>query len=88
MSNTLLTGSSKTNLEPLILENLDAQDFLTLPRRPYDFNRGDRRFGNLKRAVDHANDEAARTGIRQVVRKDNPPPFVEGIFWLVQAIGS
>lgn len=86
MTNTLLTGSGKTSLKPLILP--DEFDIFEIPRRGYDFNLGDRRFLDLDRALGHANDEAARTGVRQIVRKDTPPDFVDVPYWLVQAVGS
>lgn len=73
---------------PIVLEDITPEDYLALPKRPYDFDKGDRRFSSLRRAADHAHEEAARTGIRQVVRKDSTPDFVEGTFWLVQAVGS
>ena len=64
----------------------DSIDVYTIPVRPYDFNKGDRRFNDLQRALDHAEQEAGRTSIRQVVRKDSSPTFTH--LWLVQAVGS
>lgn len=61
-------------------------DFFTLPRRGYDFNAGDRRFADLFEAIEHADAEALRTGIRQCVRPDSSPDFVQ--LYLVQAVGS
>jgi hypothetical protein len=67
----------------------EGVDVYTLPRRPYDFNKGDRRFVDIDRAVDHANQEALNTGVRQAVRKDSREPGAFGRpFYLVQAIGS
>lgn len=64
-------------------------DVHTLPRRSYDFNRGDRRFLDVERAVDHANEVALKTGVRQVVRADSREPGANGRpFYLVQAVGS
>lgn len=64
-------------------------DVYDLPRRSYDFNRGDRRFVDIDQAVEHANETALRTGVRQVVRKDSREPGAHGRpFYLVQAIGS
>lgn len=71
------------NLYPLIF--LD-EDVLRIPQRPYEFDKGDRRFTSLMDAVSFANDEAVRTGVRQVVRLDSSPHFVT--LHLVQAMGS
>lgn len=86
MTNTLLTKSGTVNLKPLILP--DEFNVFDIPRRGYDFNRGDRRFNDQRRAIAFAYVEATRTGVRQIIRRDSTPDFVEGTFWLVQAIGS
>jgi hypothetical protein len=75
-----------TNLATIIVQDVTNSEFLALPRRGYDFQKGDRRFDSFKRAVDHANDEASRTGVRQVVRPD--VDSLENPVYLVQAIGS
>lgn len=70
----------------IVLAELEADAYLNLPRRSYDFDKGDRRFRTLTRAVDHADAEAIRTGVRQVVRPD-----VDSLgdrLYLVQAVGS
>lgn len=60
-----------------------------LPRRSYDFNKGDRRFVDIDQAVNHANERALHTGVRQVIRKDSFEPGAHGRpFYLVQAVGS
>lgn len=58
----------------------------TIPRRSYDFNKGDRRFWDLDEAIEWANDEARRTGIRQMIRHDSP--VLDRDILLVQAVGS
>lgn len=70
----------------VILDELDARTYLALPRRAYDFAQGDRRFRSLKKAADHADAEALRTGVRQVIRRDTDN-LGEPLF-LVQAVGS
>lgn len=86
MSSTLITNSGSESLATLVLTELTVNDFLGLPRRGYDFNKGDRRFTELKRAVDHADETARQTGIRQVVRIDGP--VLGEVMYLVQAVGS
>jgi hypothetical protein len=63
-------------------------DVYTIPRRPFDFRKGDRRFGELDEAVEHANEEARKTGVRQVIR--TYVPFLHGgeLTLIVQAVGS
>jgi len=73
-----------TNHTIVIPEDIDVN---TIPRRSYDFDKGDRRFHTLERALEHAEAEAGRTSVRQVVRTESAPHFV-GTFYLVQAIGS
>lgn len=85
MTNALLTRSGIETLEPVVLD-LPVNDYLGLPRRSYDFNKGDRRFSDRDRAIEHANDKARATGVRQVVRPDS---LVLGTpLFLVQAVGS
>jgi hypothetical protein len=69
--------------------DLDAVRVAEIPTRGYDFNRGDRRFFDRSRALEHANHEAILTGIRQVVRV-TAPPILGGtdVLHLVQAVGS
>lgn len=73
-------------IENIILSRISPSDYLGLPRRPYDFNKGDRRFRSLKAAHDHADAVAAETSVRQVVRPD-VDALGDGLY-LVQAIGS
>ena len=76
-----------TNLTTIVVgDDVTPTEFLALPRRGYDFQKGDRRFDSFKRAVDHANNEASRTGVRQVVRPD--VDSLENPVYLVQAVGS
>lgn len=63
----------------------DDVDVYTIPRRAYDFDRGDRRFHSFENAVDHADRVASETAVRQCVRVDNSS-FEK--LYLVQAIGS
>lgn len=85
MTNVLLKDGRTTTLPPILID-LDAQDYLRLPRRGFEFNKGDRRFRDQGRAIDHANETARTTGVRQIVRPDvevlGEPMFV------VQAVGS
>jgi hypothetical protein len=85
MSNILLTADGVTStLAPIILS--DDVNVYDIPKRSYDFTKGDRRFFDFANAVRFATDEAVRTGIRQVVRLDvdvlGKRPH------LVQAVGS
>ena len=85
MTNTLLDRDGTTStLAPIIIA--DDINVYEIPRRAYDFNKGDRRFFDFENAVRFATDEAVRTGIRQIVRLDvdvlGERPH------LVQAIGS
>lgn len=60
-----------------------------IPTRGYDFNKGDRRFVDQDRAIEHALEKAKLTGVRQVVRVSGAEPGSKGRpFHLVQAIGS
>lgn len=65
--------------------DLDMRD---IPRRPYDFSRGDRRFFDQQDAIDHAHATATATGIRQIVRRDSPALLGGEPMFLVQAVGS
>lgn len=58
--------------------------------RSYDFNRGDRRFFDHQAALDAANEIAAVTGVRQIVRATRGPlsSHPEEYLYLVQAVGS
>lgn len=62
-------------------------DVSQIPRRPYDFNRGDRRFFDQSAAIEHATATAKATGVRQIVRPDIRPLDKDRLF-LVQAVGS
>lgn len=87
MTNVLLKDGERTTLEPIIVA--PGVDVFAIPRRGYDFNQGDRRFLDQQAAIDHANEEARRTGVRQVVRLDSREPGAYGRqFHLVQAVGS
>lgn len=59
-----------------------------IPRRDYDFNKGDRRFHDRQVAIDHALAEATATGIRQIVRPTSPALLGGAPLYLVQAVGS
>lgn len=74
-----------TLLSPIDLTDVNV---LNIPRRSYDFNRGDRRFYRRERALEHAEYEALRTGIRQIVRVDRPATDHGEPLFLVQAVGS
>lgn len=88
MTNVLIqNGQSK------VLETIEIPadvDVHSIPRRPYDYSKGDRRFFGRRRALEHANEEARRTGIRQVVRVDptDLPGQHRAALFLVQAVGS
>jgi len=86
MTNVLLKGGKTQNLETIIIA--DDVDVYTIPRRSYDYSRGDRRFFYYHRAVVHANEEARRTGVRQCIRPDLADVPGGRRLWLVQAIGS
>lgn len=73
------------NTEPIIPG--DDIDFFALPRRPYEFNRGDRRFTDREFAIEYAERVSGETGVRQMVLRQSAPHFVPG-FWVVQAVGS
>lgn len=73
-------------LTPLVIPG--EVDIYTVPRRSFDPAKGDRRFLNQLAAIGHAEDEARRTGVRQVVRADSEVPGGRSRFWLVQAVGS
>lgn len=76
---------------PVIILSKDITPELLydIPRRAYDFNRGDRRFHDQIEAIEHANAEALKTGVRQVVRV-TAPALLGGDepLYLVQAVGS
>lgn len=59
-----------------------------IPRRPYDFNQGDRRFHDREEAIDWANEEAIATGVRRIVRADSPALLGGDPLYLVQAVGG
>lgn len=61
-------------------------DLFEIPRRSYDFNKGDRRFSTQERAIEHAEAKALETSVRQIVRADSSPHFID--LWVVQAVGS
>lgn len=61
-------------------------DVSQIPRRAYDFNKGDRRFFDQQEAIDHAHSLASKTGVRQIVRQD--VDVLGRHPYLVQAIGS
>ncbi len=85
MTNSLRTREGITTLEPIDLD-VTVNDYLGQPLRSYCFNKGDRRFRDHEIALRHANSEASRTGIRQVVRPD--VDSLGGALFLVQAVGS
>lgn len=84
MTNVLLKNGERTTLETIVVA--DDIDISRVPRRGYDFNKGDRRFQTREAAITHADNEARRTGVRQVVRLDSTPHFVT--LYVVQAVGS
>jgi hypothetical protein len=87
MTNVLLRNGQPETLETIVLDN--NVDSYGIPRRSYDYDKGDRRFLDQWRAIEHANEEARRTGVRQVVRPDLAEvPGAKGRFYLVQAVGS
>lgn len=59
-----------------------------IPRRSYDFNKGDRRFLDQADAIEWSQTKAEETGIRRVVRVDSTPDFLDGPFFISQEIGS
>lgn len=69
-------------------DGIDSSDIRMIPTRPYDFNRGDRRFYDQGRAIEHANSTALETGVRQVVRVTSPALDRGAPLYLVQAVGS
>ena len=76
-----------TTIAPIII-NRDV-DIFAIPRRSFDPKKGDRRFLDQGDAIEHAEDEAIKTGVRQVVRIDSEVPGANaGRYWLVQAVGS
>lgn len=76
--------------EPVVFTNVtiipDDVSVFDLPRRPYDFNLGDRRFTEQDDAVQWSYDEALRTGRRRMVRLDSSPEFTT--LYVSQEIGS
>lgn len=64
----------------------DDIDLAEIPRRDYDFSRGDTRWSTQEKALEVAEAKALETGIRQTVRRSSSPHFTE--LWLVQAVGS
>jgi hypothetical protein len=87
MTNVLIKGGKTQVLETVLIA--DDVDVYTIPRRSYDYSKGDRRFFDYSRAVEHANDEARSTGVRQCIRPDVAEvPGQRHRLWLVQAIGS
>lgn len=85
MSNTLLTRTGATTLDPIVLD-ITPHEFYSIPKRSYDFNKGDRRFNDLERATAHAHEVASKTGVRQLVRPDTESLGVS--LFVVQAVGS
>lgn len=80
---------SSTGIQDTSPVDLIGVDVLSLPQRAYDYNKGDRRFYDRDRAVEHANLEALLTGVRQVIRLDSPAIEGSGApLYLVQAVGS
>lgn len=75
-----------TNTTPIIIVDIPSDEYLRLPRRSYEFGKGDRRFSDRDRALKHAEAEAIRTGVRQVVRAD--VTVLGTPMHLVQAVGS
>lgn len=57
-----------------------------IPRRPYDFNAGDRRFYDRDDAINHAVWVADTTGVRQQVRVSSAAVWDGPPLWLVQAV--
>ena len=89
MTNSLITDDGSVDISPkvLVFDESLARDYYRLPQRGYDFRKGDRRFSDIDRAIAHANEEARRTGVRQVVRIDPGSPHFLRLH-LVQAVGS
>lgn len=88
MTNSLITSQGTQELRVLVFAEDLTNDYRNLPQRGYDFTKGDRRFYDQQRAIDHANDVAVKTGVRQVVRLDGAPLLGGQPVWLVQAVGS
>lgn len=86
MTSLLVTANGTTELRTIVID--DDVSVHDIPRRSYDFNRGDRRFYSQDSAISHANAEAVRTGVRQVVRLDGPALLGGTPLYLVQAVGS
>lgn len=85
MSNIPLDRDGTTStLTPIIIA--DDVNVNEIPRRSYDFNKGDRRFFDFNNAVRFATDKAVETSVRQVVRLDVDVLGMQT--YLVQAIGS
>lgn len=63
----------------------DDVDVFSIPRRGYDLKKGDRRFHDQQKAIDFAQREASRTGVRRLVRIDRSS-FND--LYLVQEVGS
>lgn len=59
-----------------------------VPTRSYDFDKGDRRFFEFERAIEHSEEEAIRTGVRQAIRRDLSDIPGGDKLYLVQAVGS
>lgn len=89
MSNTLIqAGGALKDLSPIDVLPGSPEE-RNGHFRSYDFNAGDRRFIDHGRAMQHASDEAAKTGVRQTVRVNGSEPGRAGRpFYLVQAVGS
>lgn len=77
-----------TALPTKVLVFPEDVDVAELPRRGYDFNKGDRRFHDQLDAIDHAHAEARATGVRQIVRPSSPALHGGAPLYLVQAVGS
>ena len=82
---TITESAVRSTYEPIVLDGIDV---LSLPRRPYDFNKGDRRFFDRDEAIEHAEHEAILTGVRQAIRLDGPAIEGHDPLYLVQAVGS
>lgn len=89
MSNTLIqAGGTLRDLSPIEILPGSPEE-ANLHARSYDFNAGDRRFVDHEEAVQWANIEAAKTGIRQMIRINGSEPGAHGRpLYLVQAVGS
>ena len=81
----MTTQTFNPQLETIVVA--DDIDVTRIPTRSYDLSKGDRRFSRLERAIEHADAEAIKTGIRQCVRRC-PGSYTFQKLYLVQAVGS